>query len=301
MGTGRFAFVNGEIVPEEDARMSIFDSGFLVGQAIYDTERTFSGRVLMLEAHIARLFRSCKYVGLDPVHTADEWIRLTHEVIERNLPLLGPHDDFWVTQRVSRGVQRDGFPEGITTIIDCYPLPLRQRARFYRDGVPVVTSTIRRTPPWAQSPQAKTHSNLNLVLAENEVESRNPGAWPILLDENGNLAEGHGSNIFIVRNGEVLTPYAQYVLPGISRATVIELCSKLGLTCSEADVGIFEASAADEAFLTSTSFCLCPVASINSYPIGDGKPWGPITSQLLKAYDALVGIDIKAQYLAHLR
>lgn len=300
MGNGRVALVSGQIVAEEDAQISIFCEGFVWGSVVYDTARTFGGRPLMFEEHVARLLKSCKYVGLDPVYSADEWVRLSREVTERNLPTLGSDEDFWVTQRVVAGVQRDGFPADSVAIIECRPLMLRDRAHLYRDGVELVVSAVRRTPPWAQSPQAKVQSHLNTALAEREVRSRRPGAWPLLLDENGNLAEGSSSNVFIVRDGELLTPHARYVLPGISRATVMRLASELGITCREADIGLYEASGADEAFVTATSLCLCPVVTINSYTIGNGNPWGPLTSRILEAYNGLVGIDIRAQYLAHL-
>ncbi|RMF86569.1 MAG: hypothetical protein D6736_14835 [Nitrospinota bacterium] len=151
------------------------------------------------------------------------------------------------------------------------------------------------------SPRAKVHNYINMVLADLEVKAQNPEAWAILLDINGNIAEGIGSNFFIVREGKVITPQEKYVLGGISRQTVLELARELNIETREADIDLFDVYTADEAFITSTSFCICPVSSVNGAVIGTGQIPGPVTSRLLKAYSDLVGIDIVAQYLSHLR
>jgi branched-chain amino acid aminotransferase len=118
---------------------------------------------------------------------------------------------------------------------------------------------------------------------------------------NGNLCEGPGSNFFIVKDGVVVTPREQFVLAGISRSTTIELAQELGIETREADIDLYDAYTADEAFVTSTSFCICPVSSINGSNIGDSVMVpGPLTSRLLDAYSGLVGIDIPGQYLSKL-
>ncbi|MEC8891082.1 MAG: aminotransferase class IV, partial [Chloroflexota bacterium] len=119
-------------------------------------------------------------------------------------------------------------------------------------------------------------------------------------DMNGNLCEGPGSNFFIVRDGTVVTPKEQYVLAGISRSTTLELAAELGIETTEADIDLYDAYTAEEAFVTSTSFCICPVISINGSVIGNGSVPGPITGRLLNAYSGLVGIDIADQYLSRL-
>ena len=150
------------------------------------------------------------------------------------------------------------------------------------------------------SPRAKVHNYVNLQLAEMEVKSQNPNGWPILLDMNGNLAEGPGSNFFIVKNGTVITPKEQYILSGISRKTAIELAQELGIEVQEADIDLFDAYTADEAFVTSTSFCICPVSSVNGNDIADGAVPGPVTNRLMNAYSGLVGMDFVQQYLERL-
>ena len=295
----RVAYVNGHIVPESEAVVSIRDRGFLSGDAVFDTTRTFGGRIFRLDEHLDRFFSSLKYMRIDPGLTKDDFARLTMEVLKANLPLLDDDDDYWVSQRVSRGVRVDG-EDRPTVVIECAPLPFKARARYYRDGLPVVVPSVRRTPPESQSPRAKVHNYVNLVQAELEVKSQNPDAWPILLDTNGNLCEGPGSNIFIVKDGAVMTPKEQFVLAGISRRVTIELAQELGIEVHETDIDLFDAYTADEAFVTSTSFCICPVSSFNGSTVADGAVPGPVTDRLTRAYSGMVDLDITAQYLARL-
>jgi branched-chain amino acid aminotransferase len=299
MANERVAYVNGQIVPESEAVISIKDRGFLQGDAVFDTTRTFGHRIFRLDEHLDRFFHSLKYMRLEPDLTKDDFKRLTMEVLEANLPLIDGDDDYWVTQRVTRGVTVDG-EEKPSIIIECVPLPFKARAAYYRDGIPVVVPSVRRTPPEVQSPRAKVHNYVNLVQATMEVTSQNPKAWPILLDTNGNLSEGPGSNLFIVKDGIVMTPKEQYILSGISRRVAIELAQELGIEVQEADIDLYDAYTADEAFVTSTSFCICPVSSFNGSSVADGSVPGPVTDRLTRAYSGMVGLDVSGQYLARL-
>ena len=225
-------------------------------------------------------------------------------MLKRNLPLIGQDEDYWVTQRISRGTEIPGGDvyqsSGPTLIVECAPLPLKARAAYFRDGVDVMVPSIRRAAPDALTPRAKTHNYLNLVLGDQEVRRQNPRAWAILLDHNGNLSEGVGSNIFIVEDGVLYTPQDRYVLCGVSRETVIEEAAKIGLTVVKKDIDLYDAYTADEAFITSTSFCACPVRSINGRPMRERAIPGPITQKVIDAYARLVGFDFVAQYLRQL-
>tara|TARA_Y100000590_G_scaffold59824_2_gene63634 strand:- start:30 stop:932 length:903 start_codon:yes stop_codon:yes gene_type:complete len=300
MTSERVAYVNGEIVPESQALISIHDRGFLQGYSVFDTTRTFKHKIFKLDEHLNRFYNSLKYARLDPGMDISQMAQITMQVLETNLPLIDDDDDYWVTQRVSRGISG---PEGDkpTIIVESVPLPFAARAKYYKDGMPVVIPSVRRTPPEVLSPRAKIQNYANLVQAEFEVKDKNPDGWPILLDMNGNLCEGPGSNFFIVKNGAVVTPREQFVLAGISRATTIELAQELGIETREEDIDLYDAYTADESFVTSTSFCICPVSSINGSPVGDlNTVPGPVTSRLLDAYSGLVGIDIQGQYLSRL-
>ncbi|MDA0656819.1 MAG: aminotransferase class IV [Proteobacteria bacterium] len=296
-------WLNGNLVPEREAMIPFRDRGFKYGDAVYDTTRTFGHRIFKLDEHLDRLFRSLAYTGLKPGLTKDEFARATEAVVEHNLKLVPADEDIWITQRVSRGLDaadRSAFPEypDCTIIVECRPLPYQERAAAFRDGIEVITPSMRRPAPDTVSPRAKISNYMNLILADLEVKRTNPSAQPVLLDTNGNLAEGRGSNIFLVQNGRVLTPKERYVLPGISRETTIELAEKLAIPCEEADIDLYDAVNADEAFITSTSWCICPIRSINGHEMRADIP-GPITRNLMDGYVELVDCDWVGQYLKY--
>jgi branched-chain amino acid aminotransferase len=301
----RIAYHNGRFVPEREVLVPFRDRGFKYGDAVFDTTRTFGHRVFKLHEHVERLYRSLRYLRIDPGVTPSAMTEITEEVLRRNLPLLEPDDDYWVTQRVSRGLDASGreiWPQasGATVIVECLPLPLRERAGLYRDGIRVLVPSVRRTPPEAMSPRVKTHNYLNMVAANLEIAARDPEAWAVLLDTNGNLAEGLGSNIFLVSQGTLYTPREQFVLAGISRDTVMALARDAGLSVVEKDLDLFDAYNAEEVFLTSTSLCICPVSRVNEAVIGTGRVPGPVTRQLTEAYCRFVDFDFVAQYLKRL-
>ncbi|MBI3457750.1 MAG: aminotransferase class IV [Candidatus Rokubacteria bacterium] len=300
----RVAYFDGRIVPETQVRVPFRDRGFKFGDAAFDTTRTFGHRIFKLEEHIDRFYRSLRYLRIDPGIPPARLMEITEEVLRQNLRLLEPDEDYWVTQRVSRGLDAADQPlwgqTGPTVIVECQPLPLRERAPLFRDGIKVIVPSVRRVPPESLSPRAKTHNYLNVILGDLEARASDPEAWAILLDTRGNLTEGIGSNIFLVRAGTVYTPRGQLVLEGISRETVIALAREAGIPLVEKDLDLFDAHTADEAFLTSTSLCICPVRSVNGIPIGGGQLPGPVTRRLTEAYKRLVDYDFVAQYLKRL-
>jgi branched-chain amino acid aminotransferase len=300
----RVAWFNGKIMRESEVVIPFRDQGFTRGDAVFDMTRSFNGKAFRLTEHIARLYRSLKYLDIDPGLSPAEMAAISEDVLARNRHLLAPGEDYWLAQRISRGVSRvpgDNWDHyGPNVIVECIPLPLKERAKYFRDGIDVVTPSLRRTPPDALSPRAKMHQYLNLVLAEREVKAQKPDAWAVLLDVSGNLAEGLGSNIFLVRDGGLLTPRERYVLPGVSRQAVIDLARQLDIPFAEQDIDLYDAYTADECFLTSTSLCICGVRSLNGRSFAEGKVPGSVTRRLIDAYKALVGCDFVAQYLQRL-
>ncbi len=300
----RVAYFNGEIVPESQVLIPFRDRSFRFGDGGFDLTRTFNGKAFKLKEHVERFYRTLQYLQIDIGLSPEETVDISQEVLERNLHLLGPNEDYWLGQRVSRGVDAVGDEgwdhSGPTVIVECTPLPLKDRAALYRDGIDIVVPSVRRVPPDSLTPRAKTHNYLNLVMGDLEARARDPKAWAVLLDVNGNLCEGLGSNVFLVRNGALLTPREQFVLPGVSRQTVIELAGEIGVPVEEKDIDLFDAYNADEAFLTSTSLCLCAMRSVNGVRIAGGEVPGEITGRLLKAYSDFVDCDIAGQYLSHL-
>lgn len=297
----RTAYFNGRYVPESQVVIPFRDRSVKNGDSTYDTTRTFAGRAFKLKEHIERLYNSLNYTRIDPGLSPAEMIAITEEVLERNAHLRPANGDWWVNQRVTRGLDAVGDEgwehTGPSVIVDCLPLPLRARAPFFRNGIDLQVSSIRRTPPSSLSPRAKMGNKLNHTLADMAVTDLNPAVWSLMLDENGNVAEGKGSNFFLVRNGKLMTPREHYVLPGVSRQTVIELAHELGIAFAETDIDMFEAINAEEMFMTGSSFCLCPVRSLDGRPIAGGAFPGPITKRLTDAYIQLAGLDFVSQIL----
>jgi branched-chain amino acid aminotransferase len=300
----RVAWFNGKFVPESEVVIPFRDLGFLKGDAVFDMTRSFAGRAFRLTEHVARLYRSLRYLDIDPGISASEMTAVSEEALERNRHLLGAGEDYWIGQRVSRGVldvPGDHWEhKGPNVIVECQPLPLKERAPLFRDGIAVITPSLRRTPPQSLSPRAKMHQYLNLILADREVKAQNAAAWAVLLDLDGNLAEGQGSNIFLVRDGALATPREHFVLPGVTRQAVFDIARQLDIPCAEKDIDLYDAYTADECFLTSTSLVVCGVKSLNGREFAAGTVPGPVTRKLIEAFKELVGCDFVAQYLRHL-
>ena len=296
----RVAWFNGKIVPESQVMVPFRDLSFLKGDGIFDMARSFNGKSFRLKEHISRLYRSLKYVGIDPGISAAEMHAISEEVLERNRHLLGPDEDYWIGQRVSRGTRHaagDNWDHyGPNVIVECLPLSLKERATLFRDGIEVVTPSVRRVSPASLSPRAKTHNYLNLIMADREVKAQNPEAWAVLLDVNGNLCEGQGSNIFLVRDGHLTTPQDRYVLPGVSRQVAIDLAREMDIPVEEKDIDLYDAYTADECFITSTSLCICGVRSLNGSTFSTGEVPGPVTQRLIDAYIKLADCDFVRQH-----
>ena len=300
----RIVYFNGKYIPESQAVVPFRDRSFKYGDGVFDMTRTFGHKIFKIEEHVDRLFNSLNYLDISIDQSRTEMVDISNKVLDLNLPLIDQKEDYWVGQRISRGVDLVGGEQwdldgGPTVIVECAPLPLRPRASLYESGIKVWTPSVRRTPFQSMSPRAKTHNYINLILGDNEVKHIDKDAWAILLDINGNLTEGMGSNIFTVNNGILYTPKSQAVLGGISRETVMELAKSVNITVIEKDIEVFEAINSDEMFLTSTSLCICPVKSFNGKKIGE-EVYGPITKKLIEAYKKFVSFDFIDQYLIHL-
>ncbi len=296
--TERKAYVNGALVPESQAVISVLDRGFRWGDSVYDMTRTFGGEPFKLNAHLDRLYRSLLYTQINPGIAQDEMEEVTLELVAANHHLLGQSDDFSITHVVSRGLVDTRLHEGPNVVIYCLPLNFSTFARHYVDGARVITPAVRRTPPQSLSPKAKIGNKMNHFMAEFEAKEADSDAVALMLDMDGNVAECTGANFMFVAEGVIKVPNRRHVLPGISMETALELAETLGIPVQEGDYTPFDVYQADEAFITSTSYSLAPVASVNGRAIGDEMP-GPITRGLLAAWSDLAGVNFVDQALSH--
>lgn len=297
-------YLNGELVPRDEARISVFDSAVMLGDTVTESTRTFGHRPFKLDQHIARLYKSLKVTRINPGMTPAEMTELSLRVLAANRHLLGPADDCWLVHNISRGISVAGADPTVqrspaTIIIFTAPMILTDWARFYVDGCHAVTPPSRAMPAQALDARIKNRSRMAYTLAEIEVKLVDPQAQGILLDIDGNIAENKGGNFFIVADGVLKTPLVSNALAGISRATVIELAGSLGIGVCETNIQPYDVYTADEAFFTSTPYCMMPATRFNGLPVGDGAV-GPITQRLLAAWSELVGVDIVAQGLNQL-
>ncbi len=287
-------WLNGEYVARDEAHIPMTDRGFRLGDVVFDTSRTFDGAVFKLRDHLDRLYRSLKYVRIEPDMSIDEMERLTLEVVERNEPLRRElNDDYMITQIVTGGDGRRGDSEPSVSIwID--PLGAPRWAPAYDGGAHAVIPKTRAYPSESLDPKVKHYSRLNFVLAEMEATDVDPDALPVLLDMDGKVSEGTGANFFVVTGGTLRTPRDNSTLQGVSRMTVMEIAGTLGIPAVEDDLQPYDLYTADEAFFCSTPYCILPVGRIDNRRIGDRAP-GPVTNQLLAAWSERAGLDIVDQ------
>ena len=292
-------YLNGDFVPANEAQISIFDAAVMLGDMVTESTRTFAHQPFKLDQHIDRLYKSLKVTRINPGMTPAEMTELSLRVLETNLSKVAAQDDVWLVHNISRGQSVSGADPTIqrsraTIIIHTAPLILTDWARFYTEGCHAVTPFSRAMPPEALDARIKNRSRMAYTLAEIEVKLVDPQAQGILLDIHGNVAENKGGNFFIYSEGVLKTPQARSALAGISRATVLELAAKLGIPTQAVDFQPYDIYTADEAFFTSTPYCIMPATRFNGLPVGDGQV-GRITKQLLQAWSESVGVDIVAQ------
>ena len=287
------AFFNGNWIPYSEVSISPSDRGFSVGDLVFEVERTFNGVPFMLTDHIDRLYRSLKYVRMDALMTASEMMGLVIEGISRASYNLENVGEFSIRQVVTRGAV-DLFDDPAPTVL----LNTGEQSFWYADlydiGMAGGISKTRAYSPQSLDPKVKHYSRMNFVLAHQEVHDMEPGAWPILLDDRGNIAEGNGQNVFIVTDGVIRTPTDYAGLQGVSRAVTITVANQLGIPLVEEDLQPYDLYTADEAFWTTTSMCVMPMTRVDRRQIADGTP-GPMSQRLLTGWSEMVGVDIVGQ------
>ncbi|MBT6153142.1 MAG: branched-chain amino acid aminotransferase [Planctomycetaceae bacterium] len=301
----RQVHLSGNLVAEEDAKISIFDSAVLLGDTVTESTRTFAHKPFKLEQHIDRLYKSLKVTRIDAGCDAAEMLRITTELLEANLPLYQSHEDCWLVHNISRGVSVPGPDPTVqrssaTVMIYTQPMDLRGWAKYYVEGCHAVTPMSRIVPSQSLDARIKNRSRMSYTLAEMEVKLVDSEAQSVILDIDGNVAENKGGNIFLVSDGVLKTPAPRNCLAGLSRETILELAQQLDIPSQETTLQPYDFYTADEAFFTSTPYCIMPATKFNGLPVGDENV-GPVTKKLLAAWSELVGIDIAKQALDQMK
>ena len=289
------AYFNGEWMPFNEVKISPLDRGFEVGDVVFDVARTFDGKSFRMKEHVDRLYRSLKFVRIDPGLSFDEFMQISEEAIARNEPLRGDVGDFTVRQFVTRGEggwTHQAGPPAVCVMVR--PINFGRFSKYYTEGAHGVIPRTRSYSSESLDPKVKHYSRMNFNMAELEVSDIDPDAWPILMDVDGNLTEGTGYNFFMVTDGVIRTSNDRSILQGISRGMVFDLANQLDIEVVEEDLQPYDLYTADEVFFSGTSPCVLPVTRVDKRQVSDGKP-GRITQQLLAAWSERVGVDVVGQ------
>lgn len=281
-------FMNNEFVKKEDAKISVYDHGFLYGDGVFEGIRSYSGNVFRLEEHLERLYDSAKSVMLQIPYTPEELTNLVVETLKKN-----NLKDAYIRLVVSRGVGNLGLDPlscaQPNVIIIAESLSLFPKA-LYETGIEIVSVATRRSRSDVLSPKVKSLNYLNNILVK--IEANLAGVpEALMLNDQGYVAEGSADNIFIVRKNKLLTPPG-YVgaLEGITRNAIMEVAAQKGYDIQEAVFTRHDVYVADEVFLTGTAAEVIAVVKVDGRVIGEGKP-GPVTNDLLASFRELVQED----------
>jgi branched-chain amino acid aminotransferase len=274
------AYLDGQYVPMSEAKVSVLDYGFLHSDATYDTVHVWNGRFFRLDLHIERFFG-----GLERLRMSIPYDREAVAEILHNCVALSGHRSAYVEMLCTRGASptfsRD--PRDAVNRFMAFAIPFGSvaNAEQMERGLHVAISHRVRIPPASVDPAIKNYHWLDLVRGLYDAYDNN-AETALLLDFDGNVAEGPGFNVFTVKDGRLATP-ATGVLPGITRRTVFDLCTELGVEASATTVSVEALRGADEVFITSTAGGIMPVTRIDSAQIADGKV-GPMTTRLKDLY-----------------
>ena len=275
-------YIDGKFYPESEAKISVFDHGFLYGDGVFEGIRSYNGVVFKLKEHIDRLYNSAKAIMLDIPMTKDEMIEAVLETLRKN-----GLKDAYIRLVVTRGKGDLGLdprkcPKP-SVIIIAVPLLQLYDEKVRERGMSMIVSWVRRDSVDATTHEIKSLNYLNSILAK--IEANNAGAdEAIILDPNGFICEATGENIFIVKDGKLFTPPSTSgALPGITASVIKEIAQKLGYQVIEKGITVAELYNADEAFLTGTAAEVMPIREVNKRQIGEGK-MGPVTRQILEKF-----------------
>lgn len=276
---------DGQLVDRDEAKVSVFDHGVLYGDGCFEGIRFYDKMIFRLEDHLERFYNSAKYIALEIPYSPEE----IAEACRVTMQASGLTDGY-IRLVVTRGEGSLGLSP-LSCPRPCVFVIVQQIALYpremYENGLSLITSSVRRNTPTALCPQVKSLNYLNNIQAKLDALRQGAGE-ALMLNEQGNVAECTGDNIFIVKDGVVCTPpVTDGALDGITRQAVIDICLELGLPIDERTINRFDIICADECFLTGTAAEVIPVSSLDGRKIKDGVA-GPVTRQILARYQAMV-------------
>jgi branched-chain amino acid aminotransferase len=276
-------YLDGKFVPREAAKISVFDHGFLYGDGVFEGIRAYNGRVFRLEEHLDRLYDSAKTIDLQVPVSKAEFGEIVLETLRKN-----NLREAYIRPIVSRGVGDLGLDPRKCPKPTIVVIAVEWGAMYgdlYEKGLKAITVSVRRNPAQALPPNVKSLNYLNNIFAKIEANYKG-GDEAIFFDTNGYISEGSGDNIFVVKNGEIITPPTLNNLRGITRVVALEIAASLGITVKEQNLGYYDMYSADEVFVTGTAAEVGPIVLIDGRSIGSGRP-GPVTRQLMAAFKAV--------------
>src|SRR3954447_17479657 len=286
-------WVNGELVPRAKAVVSVFDSGFVLGDGVWEGLRVHGGHPAFLERHLDRLFDGARAIMLDIGRSRRELADAIYETLRANDMTDGVH----VRLMVTRGIKRTPYQDprvtlGPATVVIIAehkePLPAT-----VTEGITLFTTHVRRAAPDTLDPKLNAHSKLNDIVACIQAYTAGADA-ALMLDPDGFVATCNSTHFFIVAGDDVLTPDGGYCLAGITRANVLEICRANGIAARETTFSLADVYSAREAFVTGTFAGVVPVRSVDGRVIGNGRR-GPVVERLQQLYRELVDADVAAR------
>ncbi|MDR2700607.1 MAG: branched-chain-amino-acid transaminase [Nitrososphaerota archaeon] len=278
-------YIDGKFYPKSEAKVSVYDHGFLYGDGVFEGIRAYNGIVFKLKEHIDRLYRSAHAITLNIPLTKQEMTQAVVDTLRKN-----QMKDSYIRLVVSRGIGDLGLdprkcPKAsvivIADTIQCKAIDAQET------GITTIFSWVRRNPVDATTHEIKSLNYLNSILAKIEANAYGVDE-AMCLESNGYIAEGVGENVFIVKNGELFTPpTATGALSGVTAEVVTGIATKLGIKITIANLTPFMLFTAEEAFFTGTAMEMTPVREVNKRVIGEGKP-GPVTKKLIAEFQKII-------------
>lgn len=286
-------YINGELFPRNEAKISVFDSGYLIGDGVWEALRLHDDVLVFLDEHLDRLWQGAATIGMDVGMKRKELEDAIWQTLEAN----DMHDNVHVRFMLTRGIKKTPSQDPRLTISGPNLVIIAEHKRANKEskewGINLFTSSIRRGSPDYLDPRLNCHSKLHEVMAL--VQAIEAGAdEALMLDINGFVATCNATNFFMVMKGEVWTSTGQYCMNGITRAKVIKVCETQGIPCYQKNFSLFDLYGADEAFVTGTFGGLTPVIKVDGRIIGDGIH-GTMTRRLDALYEEVIDLAVKTE------